>query len=1080
MSGLVENFIRRIEKITDQRSTVPLAGTNHVDDNWINTDIYPGELSINLSTGSLYTSDGLALIDLNRENFIMSGLVVSKYTSGVNKLTVSDGSVRINGKNYYYQSSGTDILLPFNYGIYDRLYFIYAQPTTTIATGFSASAGNLMCALGYTSVDGPLTEPGIFSTVALTSGVPAMPSDSILLGTVLLYRGATGYDLWPRSVANIGDYYPMFSHTPSDFLRKNISVVSFYEPHGLFFPGEFVVDTNSNTSYLSTQIFVSDYSTISNDISMGNLVSIGGGGGTGSSGSMTVSNLGSGLEVYKTIVGSQIQLRSINATSPIQISYDGGSNEIILSLSNSFSYLAGLTNLGTGSQVWQSTSSNIAKLRSIKAGSANVQVTSDINTIYVDVPNLGTTAQGINLGTGLTMYVGMSGKDLTFNSLGFTGGLTSSVTNDTILISGQNLITGASNTGAGPGFIYSGIDTQKLQFRGLSAGSNITITTLTDTILISSSGGGGTSSIGANIGSTGATAGVVFLGMSGNSLNFGSLIGAAGIQIANSGNDVIIASTVTNGAQGPQGLSGTNGIDGITGSQGPQGLKGTTGADSTVRGPQGFQGFGHQGFQGIMGYQGLMGPQGIPSDMRMIDVYDNTGGNTINVGGNSLVSFGTTRINSGSSLYTPVGATSITINENGNYIFIYTVSYTVTANGIGKFYLYDVSASAKVDGSDIYMNAKGSDTIITATGKVGMTCSAGSIYAIKGECSNAGPLTSYADASSFSISKLEVGIGPQGPSSIGVQGPEGPMSLTANATVSVNSPLTGDGATSTPILFQYSDDFNLDISGNLCLNLDYTLLVTPTIIRNWDIYKNNGSTPFPSTQFGYVGITYTMGSTSTYSAINVPNGCKVSYGGTATIPTGGTGFNDPTVISGDWTWGATTSYPISSYINFSGLTSNQTYTVDVQKPKEGLILYNNHVVRAFGNDDEYASDSITFLDIFYWGGCTSLGEGNISQLTADTISSTDIQNLSNYRLGTNSQNIYSVTDSAGSRIVIAYPAIYGDLNNIILDDSLPITSAFLKRTSDLSITTIAGIIKIYRVYVAIADNSYINRKITTS
>ena len=101
MSGLVENFIRRVEKLVLQRATVPPVGTNHVDDTWYDTDIYPGELGINLSLGSLYTSDGLSVIDLNREDMIISGMVLSKSTAGVNKLTVSSGQVRMNGRNYY-------------------------------------------------------------------------------------------------------------------------------------------------------------------------------------------------------------------------------------------------------------------------------------------------------------------------------------------------------------------------------------------------------------------------------------------------------------------------------------------------------------------------------------------------------------------------------------------------------------------------------------------------------------------------------------------------------------------------------------------------------------------------------------------------------------------------------------------------------------------------------------------------------------------------------------------------------------------------------------------------------------------
>ena len=80
MSGLVENFIRRIEKLLDVRATIPAQGTNHVDDTWLNSDIYPGELSVRVDTGSLYTSNGVAVIDLNREDLILHGLNLKKDT----------------------------------------------------------------------------------------------------------------------------------------------------------------------------------------------------------------------------------------------------------------------------------------------------------------------------------------------------------------------------------------------------------------------------------------------------------------------------------------------------------------------------------------------------------------------------------------------------------------------------------------------------------------------------------------------------------------------------------------------------------------------------------------------------------------------------------------------------------------------------------------------------------------------------------------------------------------------------------------------------------------------------------------
>jgi len=74
MASLVENFIRRIEKIVASSATVPIPGTDHVNDTWLDTDIYPGELAIQFANGKLYTSDGENIIQLNREDSILYGL----------------------------------------------------------------------------------------------------------------------------------------------------------------------------------------------------------------------------------------------------------------------------------------------------------------------------------------------------------------------------------------------------------------------------------------------------------------------------------------------------------------------------------------------------------------------------------------------------------------------------------------------------------------------------------------------------------------------------------------------------------------------------------------------------------------------------------------------------------------------------------------------------------------------------------------------------------------------------------------------------------------------------------------------
>ena len=277
------------------------------------------------SEGKLFTSDGLNIIELNRENLILSGLELKKDTSGVNKLTVTSGTALINGVTYFHQSSGTDIYFPPNLNIYPELLFVYAQ--TTFSTG---SSGPLLDIV-YTSLTGTDgTGPqSLYEKVSGQENFPIPPSDSLLLGTALLYPGSLGYDLYPLSVSDFGDYYPKFSLSASELLRTLTKEVSAYDANTLYFPGQFIIDNISDTIYLSKKTFVSDFASINTDISANNIVSLSGG-ATGGSGSMTATNLGTGTGVYKTTVGSQFQFRTLRASSGINLALSGSTNEIDL------------------------------------------------------------------------------------------------------------------------------------------------------------------------------------------------------------------------------------------------------------------------------------------------------------------------------------------------------------------------------------------------------------------------------------------------------------------------------------------------------------------------------------------------------------------------------------------------------------------------------------------------------------------------------------------------------------------------------------------------------------------------------
>ena len=783
MLGIVENFIRRIEKLISSSPTVPQPGTNHVDDIWLNTDLYPGELAINLESGGLYTSDGIRIVNLNTEDALISGMVVSKDTSGVNKLTVSSGSVRIKGVEYFHTSSGTDILLPINATTDPELYFIYAQNT------LGATASTLV----VTSINSSYSN--VYYDVASVENIPNPPADAVLLGTVLVPVGATGYSLQPLSIASLGDYYPKFSLTPSEYLRTLTSTNSLYKNSHLYFPGQIIIDYTSNTEYLSKITFISDYGSIANDISLGKVVLLGGAGGSGGSGTYTATSIGTGTaDVYESTVVNQFRFRSITAGSNYLVVGYTGSSTISINIDPS-KFVLGLTNSGSGSQIYKGiTASSIAQLRSLTAGSSRLTLTTVGDNIVIDVPYIGTTAQGVNLGsTGTSVYGGMSGANLGFKRFIGQSGIGITQDTDYVYIS----TTAKNNNGinlSGGSPIYYGMSGDNLSFRSLTAGSNITITNIGNQIQISSSGGGG-SVTGAT--SIGAPGGAIYAGPLGSDLSFRSITPGYGIAVTQVGNNVQIDATISNGAQGVQGFQGTQGFQGAQGVQGNQGAQGLSGTNGT-NGLQGRQGpFGPQGIDGPIGPTGIPGLSTPIVPNNSIEIYDNGLGWNVSSGQQKLVTFDS--IGAADSIYTvtqlsPVGnGTTLSSSVSGRYLIMYTITAVVTSGIAVEFVLYNVTNGTPVPGTTTRMyNVDLTTTELSVAADSIIDNSSGTEYGIMCTISpvTAGTITGVSLASSMTMIRLDGNKG-----EAGTQGPQGSGQVTQNnivSTVTVGAIIQGD------------------------------------------------------------------------------------------------------------------------------------------------------------------------------------------------------------------------------------------------------------------------------------------------
>ena len=256
------------------------------------------------------------------------------------------------------------------------------------------------------------------------------------------------------------------------------------------------------------------------------------------------------------------------------------------------------------------------------------------------------------------------------------------------------------------------------------------------------------------------------------------------------------------------------------------------------------------------------------------------------------------------------------------------------------------------------------------------------------------------------------------------------------------------------------------------IDLAATSLVTPVITSRWDIFNIGGTVSFGPTAIDGT----TIGTFSTSNILIVPIGCRVSFVGTSTIPAATIGFSTPTTRTGSFTFSGSTYPVVSATLSTTGLSASTTYTTTITKPRTGLIVSGLQVIAATGSDTLSVSTQITFSNLFYFG-YLNIGpvSSNISQITVDGLTASQIQGLGNYKFGGRAQTFIANDGGAGSRLIFAYPSSLGVLSTLTYTGStVNSLGAFTRATNPVTITTISGASISYHVYVANADNTWGN------
>ena len=259
----------------------------------------------------------------------------------------------------------------------------------------------------------------------------------------------------------------------------------------------------------------------------------------------TGANVGTGSNVFRDKTGSTLNFRRLQGGSNITVTQQ--SNDIVIAATGLGEINDGL-NVGSQAEVFKEKSNLDLVFRTLEAGpSGNVSITQLANTIQIDSINTGEVNTAVSLGGTADVYKQKVAAEFEFR--GITGGTNVTITENPneIVISATD--TGEVNSGVNVGSTNYQVFKQKsgddLQFRSIVAGSNVTM----------SYAGAGNNDIqinapnaqrneGQNLGSTGSR---VYAGMNVNNLTFRRIIGGTNITVTEATNDITI--DVTNVGQ---------------------------------------------------------------------------------------------------------------------------------------------------------------------------------------------------------------------------------------------------------------------------------------------------------------------------------------------------------------------------------------------------------------------------------------------------------------------------------------------------------------------------------------------------
>lgn len=199
-------------------------------------------------------------------------------------------------------------------------------------------------------------------------------------------------------------------------------------------------------------------------------------------GGITASNVGSGTGIFLAKVDKDLQFKTLIAGSNVSFNVDG--ETITINATDAIGVEGGI-NLGTGAAIFSSRVGSNLEFKTINAG-ANVTITSDADSITISATDAIGVEGATNLGTGEGLFSSRVGSNLEFKGLvaGTNISLSSSADSIVINATGVGEVNTASNIGAGEGLFAQkvGVD---LEFKSLASNDYIQISADASTVILS-------------------------------------------------------------------------------------------------------------------------------------------------------------------------------------------------------------------------------------------------------------------------------------------------------------------------------------------------------------------------------------------------------------------------------------------------------------------------------------------------------------------------------------------------------------------------------------------------------------------